>query len=78
MGLWPTRGDENQVRRPRESRGPIVSPMDSRFRGNDVIFRAPLRVGLWDYLRLLRMRNESIEGLIVRHAPESASPAFSS
>ena len=37
MGLWPTRSNENQASSPRK-RGPIVSPMDSRLRGNDVIF----------------------------------------
>ena len=42
MGLRPTRGNENQRRRPRESGDPLSPPMDSRFRGNDVrgvIFR---------------------------------------
>jgi hypothetical protein len=41
MGPWPTQRDENQARRhPRESGGPwlVSNPMDSRFRGNDVIF----------------------------------------
>jgi len=38
MGLWPTRGNENQWRHPREGGGPFFSPMDSRFRGNDVAF----------------------------------------
>ena len=41
MGLRPTQRDENEARRhPRESGGPwlVSNPMDSRFRGNDVIF----------------------------------------
>jgi len=41
MGSRPTQRDENQARRhPRESGGPwlVSNPMDSRFRGNDVIF----------------------------------------
>jgi len=41
MGPWPTQRDENQARcHPRESGGPclVSNPMDSRFRGNDVIF----------------------------------------
>jgi hypothetical protein len=38
MGLRPTRGNENQRRHPREGGGPFFTPMDSRFRGNDVIF----------------------------------------
>ena len=41
MGLRPTQRDENQARRhPRESGGPwlVSNPMDSRFRGNDLIF----------------------------------------
>ena len=36
MGLRPTRGNENQRRRPSESEDPLSTPMDSRFRGNDV------------------------------------------
>ena len=37
MGLWPTQRNENHLRRrPRESGDP--APVDSRFRGNDVIF----------------------------------------
>ena len=49
MSLWPTRGNENQHRHPRESGGPLLvrNTMDSRspafaedkFRGNDVFFR---------------------------------------
>ena len=35
MSLWPTRGNENQCRRPRESGDPFSAAMDSRFRGND-------------------------------------------
>jgi hypothetical protein len=41
MGLPPTRRNENHPRRhPRESGGPfsVRNRMDSRFRGNDVIF----------------------------------------
>ena len=41
MGLRPTQRDENRARRhPREGGGPwlVSNPMDSRFRGNDVIF----------------------------------------
>ena len=41
MGLQPTGRDENYMRRhPRESGGPLLlrCTMDSRFRGNDVIF----------------------------------------
>jgi len=38
MGLWPARGNENQPR-PRESGDPLSVRMDSRFRGNDLIFR---------------------------------------
>jgi len=38
MGLWPTRGNDNQHRHPREGGGPFFSPLDSRFRGNDVTF----------------------------------------
>ena len=40
MDPWPTRGNENQRRHPRESGGPFLArnTMDSRFRGNDVIF----------------------------------------
>ena len=34
MGLRPTPGDENQIRRPREGGDPF--PVDSRLRGNDV------------------------------------------
>jgi len=39
MGLWPTRSNENQ-RRPRESGDPfsVRNTMDSRLRGNDVVF----------------------------------------
>ena len=38
MGFWPTRGNENQRCRPRESGDPlrVGSVMDSRFRGNGV------------------------------------------
>ena len=41
MGPWPAQRDENHARRhPRESGGPwlVSNPVDSRFRGNDVIF----------------------------------------
>jgi hypothetical protein len=41
MGLQPTRANENHPRRhPRESGGPfsVRNTMDSRLRGNDVIF----------------------------------------
>jgi hypothetical protein len=38
MGLRPTRANENLASSSPRKRGPIVSPMDSRFRGNDVIF----------------------------------------
>ena len=34
MGLWPTRGNENQIRRPREGGDPFR--VDSRLRVNDV------------------------------------------
>ena len=40
MARWPTRSDENQIRRPREGGDPF--PVDSRLRGNDAhgrIFR---------------------------------------
>jgi len=57
MSLWPTRGNENRQRHPREGGGPFFSPMDSRLRGNDVTFgraarrlpaRGPRRpVGVW-------------------------------
>jgi len=36
MGLRPARGNEESSSSPRK-RGPIVRPMDSRLRGNDVI-----------------------------------------
>jgi hypothetical protein len=41
MSLWPTRGNENQHRHPRESGGPLLvrNTMDSRGRGNEVFFR---------------------------------------
>ncbi len=49
MGVQPTRPNENRARRhPRESGGPfsVWNPMDSRLRGNDVIFGgAPIS---WD------------------------------
>jgi hypothetical protein len=46
MGLQPTGRDENYMRRhPRESGGPLLllCTMDSRFRGNDVIFESEAR-----------------------------------
>jgi hypothetical protein len=49
MGLQPTRANENHPRRhSRESGGPfsVRNTMDSRFRGNDVIF-GRVSVGLW-------------------------------
>jgi hypothetical protein len=52
MGLQPTRANENDPRRhPRESGGPfsVRNTMDSRLRGNDVIFRR-VSLGLWPTL----------------------------
>jgi hypothetical protein len=43
MGLRPTLGNENQ-RRPREGGGPCPEELDSRLRGNDVIFAGMTRV----------------------------------
>jgi len=54
MGLWPTRGNENQ-RRPRESGDPlrVGRKMDSRFRGYDVRCRVQQASAPKDHRSLL-------------------------
>jgi hypothetical protein len=82
MGLRPTQRDENQARRhPRESGGPwsVSNPMDSRFRGNDLIFeRAEGDEESRTALKTLRARFLAPLGMTVKRgfSHELFSPAM--